>query len=108
MNNRDDYRFAPRSHHISIIKEIFHGKYTYDKFHDKGSNFSRLKIISAGLRNISDNVTQFAIKNKIRNCHREKLSSRNTSDVSSAIYGGEKVGRVSQRKRRYLQRCKFR
>lgn len=50
----------------------------------------------------SNNVTQPAIKNKIRNFHKEKLSSRNTSDVSSAIYGGEKVGRVSQRRRRYL------
>lgn len=43
-----------------------------------------------------------AIKNKITNFNGKELSSRNTSDVSSAIYGGEKVGRVSQRGRRYL------
>lgn len=58
--------------------------------------------VSAGPCNAFDNVTQSAIKNKITNFHREKFSSRNTSDVSSAIYGGEKVGRVSQRRRRYL------
>lgn len=58
--------------------------------------------VSAGPLDTFDNVTQPAIKNKITNFHREKLSSCNTSDVSSAIYGGEKVGRVSQRRRRYL------
>lgn len=28
---------------------------------------------------------------------KRNFSSRNTSDVSAAIYGGEKVGRVTQR-----------
>jgi len=46
--------------------------------------------------------TRPGIKSKITNFHGEKFPSRNTSDVSLPVYGGEKVGRVSQRGRRYL------
>lgn len=55
---------------------------------------------SAGPRGVLS--TRAGIKSKITNFHGEKLPSRNTSDVSSPVYGGEKVGRVSQRGRRYL------
>lgn len=49
------------------------------------------------------------IRNKITNLNEEKpRSNRNTSDVSAAIYGGEKVGRVSQRERTAVPTCRVR
>jgi len=78
---------------------LIHERYVYSHTNSDFLPF-RKHGISAGPGSVLS--TQPDIKNEITNFHREKLPSCNTSDVSSPVYGDEKVGRVSQCGRRYL------